>query len=131
MFSKGMGMLKQTKLNELYVDTRWGTRSFELWHGDITKLNSTINLLLIAQHGDHPASSLYKSLKSELGISVPDLHETKVRAARRNVMRIICSIEWLRARVHRMLTPTALIWRDGSLLPDFNVVMINSSRMPR
>ena len=70
-------MLKSTKLNELYVDTRWGTRTFELWHGDITKLNFTINLLLIAQHGDDPVYSLHKTLKSELGITVHELHETK------------------------------------------------------
>jgi hypothetical protein len=72
-----MGMPTPTKLNELKVDTRWGYRSFELWHGDITKLNFTINLLLIAQSGDFPAYSLHKSLKSELGISVQDLDETK------------------------------------------------------
>jgi hypothetical protein len=70
-------MLTPEKLNEVYVDTRWGSRPFELWHGDITKLNFPINLLLIAQPGDHPTYSLRKSLKSELGISVRDLDETK------------------------------------------------------
>jgi hypothetical protein len=74
---KAMGLVKPEKLNELKVDTRWGNRSFELWHGDITKLNFTINLLLIAQPGDFPTYSLHKSLKSELGISIHDLHETK------------------------------------------------------
>jgi hypothetical protein len=70
-------MLTPKKLNQVDVDTRWGYRSFELWHGDITKLNFTIDLLLIAQPGDVPTYSLRKSLKSELGISVHDLDETK------------------------------------------------------
>ena len=54
-----------------------------------------------------------------------------VRVARRNVVRIICSIEWPQTRSHRMFTPTGVIWRDGSLALNFNIVMINSSRMPR
>jgi hypothetical protein len=70
-------MVTPEKLNQLDVDTRWGYRSFELWHGDITKLNYTINLLLIAQPGRHPAYSLHWSLKSELGISVHNLKETQ------------------------------------------------------
>jgi hypothetical protein len=65
------------KLNQLYVDTRWGYRSFELWHGDITKLNFTINLLLTAQPGRQRAHSLQRSLKSELDISVSSLEEAR------------------------------------------------------
>jgi hypothetical protein len=70
-------MVAPEKLNQLDVDTRWGYRAFELWHGDITKLNFTINLLLIAQPGHQRAYSLHKSLKSELGISVSDLDEAR------------------------------------------------------
>jgi hypothetical protein len=64
-------------LNQLDIDTRWGYRTFELWHGDITKLTFPIDLLLIAQPGKNPAYSLHRSLKSELGISVHALKETQ------------------------------------------------------
>jgi hypothetical protein len=70
-------MVSTELLNQLDIDTRWGYRTFELWHGDITKLKFPIDLLLIAQPGRSPDYSLHRSLKSELGISVPDLKETQ------------------------------------------------------
>ena len=70
-------MLKPERLNQLDIDTRWGFRSFEVWHGDITKLNFPINLLLIAQPGRYPTYSLHRSLQSELSISVHDLKATQ------------------------------------------------------
>jgi len=70
-------MITPERLNQVEIDTRWGYRSFELWHGDITKLNFKINLLLIAQPGRYPTYSLHRSLKSELGISVHELKETQ------------------------------------------------------
>jgi hypothetical protein len=100
MVSKAM--LTPTKLNELQVDTRWGYRSFELWHGDITKLNFTINLLLIAQHGDFAAYSLQKSLKSELGISVHDLQKTK-ELDFVQPLGVWISRELHREKIHRIL----------------------------
>jgi hypothetical protein len=69
-------MIKPERLNQLDIDTRWGYRSFEVWHGDITKLDFPINLLLIAQPGRYPTYSLHRSLHSELGISVHHLKET-------------------------------------------------------
>ena len=69
-------MIKPERLNRLDIDTRWGFRSFEVWHGDITKLDFSIDLLLIAQPGRYPSYSLH-SLQSELGISVHDLKETQ------------------------------------------------------
>jgi hypothetical protein len=63
-------MVEPERLNQLDIDTRWGFRSFEVWHGDITKLNFLINLLLIAQPGHYPIYSLHRSLQSELSISV-------------------------------------------------------------
>ena len=70
-------MVKPERLNQLDIDTRWGFRSFEVWHGDITKINFPINLLLIAQPGRYPVYSLHRSLQSELSISVHDLKETQ------------------------------------------------------
>jgi hypothetical protein len=32
-------MVEPERLNQLDIDTRWGFRSLEVWHGDITKLN--------------------------------------------------------------------------------------------
>jgi hypothetical protein len=55
-------MIEPEKLNQLETDTRWGIRSFEVWHGDITKLNFPINFLLIAQPGRYPTYSLHRSL---------------------------------------------------------------------
>jgi hypothetical protein len=70
-------MISTERLNQLDIDTRWGYRTFELWHGDITKLTFPIDLLLIAQPGSSPSYSLYRSLKSQLGISVHVLKETQ------------------------------------------------------
>jgi hypothetical protein len=70
-------MISAERLNQLDVDTRWGYRTFELWHGDITKLAFPIDLLLIAQPGRSPVYSLHRCLKSELGISVDGLKETQ------------------------------------------------------
>ena len=78
-------MVKPERLNQLDIDTRWGFRSFEVWHGDITKLNFPINLLLIAQPGRSPTYSLHRSLQSELSISVHDLKETQEA-------RFLCSL---------------------------------------
>lgn len=95
-------MIEPEKLNQLETDTRWGIRSFEVWHGDITKLNFPINLLLIAQPGRYPTYSLHRSLQ-ELGISVHNMKETREldfvqplgvwvshRIANERVQRILC-----------------------------------------
>ena len=70
-------MVVAEQLNQVVIDTRWGDRSFELWHGDITRLSFPIDLLVIAQPGRSPTYSLHRALKSELGISVRSLKETQ------------------------------------------------------
>ena len=35
------------RLNSIDLDTPWGTRSFELWHGDVANLDFVVDLLMI------------------------------------------------------------------------------------
>ncbi len=63
------------RLNSIGVDTSWGERSFELWHGDVTNLDFPADLLVISS-----VESDYRSLNGtvigallRLGISVEQL----------------------------------------------------------
>jgi hypothetical protein len=63
-------------LNSISIDTSWGERTFELWHGDITNLDFAIDLLMISTVGSDysPMSgTVVGALLSQLGISVEQL----------------------------------------------------------
>ena len=60
-------------LNSIDIDTQWGTRTFELWHGDVTDLDFVVDLLVIsAVESDFSALSgtVISALSNRLGISV-------------------------------------------------------------
>jgi len=63
-------------LNSIDIDTQWGMRSFELWHGDVTNLDFIVDLLVISTVGSDfsPLSgTVVGALSSRLGISVERL----------------------------------------------------------
>lgn len=68
------------RLNVVDVDSRWGYRSFELWQGDITQSDFSIDLLMISSVGDdfYPVhGTVIGSLFHQLGISVQQLQKTR------------------------------------------------------
>jgi hypothetical protein len=63
-------------LNSIDIDTPQGTRSFELWHGDVTNLHFAADLLIISvvQSDFSPViGTVVAALSSKLGISVESL----------------------------------------------------------
>jgi hypothetical protein len=67
------------RLNIVDVNTRWGYRSFELWHGDITELDFVIDLLVISSLGANLfplKQTVIGTLSKKLGISVRRLRAT-------------------------------------------------------
>jgi hypothetical protein len=65
------------RLNTIGIDTPWGTRSFELWHGDITSFGFAIDLMVIsvvASDFSPLSGTVVGSLSSKLGISVEFLN---------------------------------------------------------
>ena len=64
------------RLNSIDIDTQWGVRSFELWYGDVTNLDFTVDLLVISAVGSDfsPLSgTVIGALSNRLGISVERL----------------------------------------------------------
>jgi hypothetical protein len=67
-----------TVINIVDVDTRWGYRSIELWHADITNLDFTIDLLIISSFGFDlwpREGTVIGALSSRLAISTARLRE--------------------------------------------------------
>jgi hypothetical protein len=65
-------------LNSIDIDTSEGTRSFELWHGDVTNLHFSVDLLVIsALESDFSPlrGTVVGALSGKLGISVQLLSE--------------------------------------------------------
>ena len=63
-------------INSIDIDTQWGMRSFELWHGDVTNLSFVVDLLVIsAVETDYSplSGTVVGALSNRLGISVERL----------------------------------------------------------
>lgn len=67
-------------LNLVELETRWGYRSVELYHGDITRLASKVDVLAVSafKDGYHPTpGTVLGALHANCGISVAALAKTK------------------------------------------------------
>jgi hypothetical protein len=63
-------------LNSIDIDSPWGMRSFELWHGDVTNLHFVVDLLMISTLGSDFSpltGTVIGTLSNKLGISVEHL----------------------------------------------------------
>jgi hypothetical protein len=68
-----------TLLNSIDIDTPLATRSFELWHADVTHLEFVVDLLVISAVGSDYSpmgGTVVGALSSRLGISVERLSAT-------------------------------------------------------
>jgi O-acetyl-ADP-ribose deacetylase (regulator of RNase III) len=67
-------------LNLLEVETRWGFRAIELYHGDITRLDAAVDVVALSAFKDHyvpTPGTVIGALQSNCGLSVAALARNK------------------------------------------------------